>query len=157
MCMGTGVCMGMKMRVRWGKVFSGTVAGKKKQYPARHRQELYFLRSNPPRMLSLSLLVFVLVSSTVGVVANELAGVNVDVLYSAPLWLPPRIGQDGEVYCDCNVGKFNNMLITCKVCAAVAYGLNRRLLLLPWCEQENTDAIRVRRVCFKVDTIFDLQ
>ena len=40
--------------------------------------------------------------------------------------LTPRDGSNGVIYCNCNLGNFNNQLITCKVCASLAYFSNRK-------------------------------
>lgn len=69
--------------------------------------------------------------------------------------LPARDGSDGDLVCDCNVGNVNNMLIVCKVCSAFAYALNRRLHLLPWCEQHDFEQHR-NHSCVAVDTLFSL-
>lgn len=47
------------------------------------------------------------------------------------------------------------MLLTCKVCAAVAYALNRRLVILPWCEQRGSEALR-NSSCLPVSDLFSI-
>ena len=74
---------------------------------------------------------------------------------AARLPLPARNGSRGDLYCDCNVGNVNNMLITCKVCAAFAYAMNRRLVLLPWCEQLGFEALR-NTSCVPVSDLFSM-
>ena len=74
---------------------------------------------------------------------------------AARLPLPAHNGSRGDLYCDCNVGNVNNMLITCKVCAAFAYSLNMRLVLLPWCEQLGFEALR-NTSCVPVSDLFSM-
>lgn len=50
--------------------------------------------------------------------------------------LPRRDGANGDVACDCNIGNFNNQLLSCKVCVAYAYALNRRAVVRALCEQD---------------------
>jgi hypothetical protein len=59
-------------------------------------------------------------------------------------------GSSGDLVCNCNVGNFNNQLITCKNCLLMAYALNRRVQFTPFCQQGNVSS------CTRFDKMFDL-
>jgi len=59
-------------------------------------------------------------------------------------------GSTGDLVCNCNVGNFNNQLITCKNCLLMAYALDRRVLFTPFCRQGDDAS------CTSFDQMFDL-
>ena len=99
-----------------------------------------------------------------GPIPNATANLLLNLVFSSEIYqsrgidnqgptLATRDGSNGVVYCNCNVGNFNNQLITCKICAALAYYSNRKMILLPWCEDNGTNATRD---CAEVHHLFSM-